>query len=120
MPRRRTPVDFQAVKDIGVKLPDVVDSSTARGSALKVLGRLMACEAIHKSAEPNTLMVRISIDDRTQLIAEHPETYYVTEHYRKHPAVLVRLSYISRRSLEELLGRSWRFVFEEAGAGKRV
>ena len=118
MAPRRAPVDFEVFKAIGLGLPDVVDSSTPRGAALKLRGRLMACEATHRSAEPNSLMLRIGIDERARLIMKHPKVFYVTEHYENSAAVLVRLSRISRSSLAEVLGISWRFVFEKAGGHK--
>ena len=77
-------------------------------------GKLMACPAIHKSAEPETLMVRVSKDERARLIADDPNTYYVTDHYRNYPSVLVRLSRISEEALEMVLGLSWKFVFEKS------
>ena len=62
--------------------------------ALKVRGKLLACLAIHKSAEPESLVVRIDLEQRAGLLEEAPETYYITDHYRNYPAVLVRLSRI--------------------------
>jgi len=53
-------MDLEAVRSMGVALPDVKDASGRRGAALKIKGRLFACTAIHKSAEPDSLMVRIS------------------------------------------------------------
>ena len=48
---------FKTVESIGRTLPDV-DISTAYGKpALKVRGKLLACIASHRSAEPNTLVV---------------------------------------------------------------
>jgi hypothetical protein len=105
-------IDFDLVRGIALRLPDVQASDSARGPALKVRGRLMACPAIHKSAEPNTLMVRVSMEERDQRIATNSDVYYVTDHYRKYPALLVRMSKIERDSLEDLLTCSWRFLFE--------
>jgi len=62
-------LDFAAVREIGLTLPDVKDGTTPRGFALKFRGKVLACEAIHKSAEPNTLMVRVGFDDRARLLA---------------------------------------------------
>ncbi len=73
-------------------------------------GDLLACKAINKSAEPDSLMVRIDFDQRAALLAEAPETYYVTGHYVKYPSVLVRLSRIRRDELRDLLASAWRFV----------
>ena len=107
-------IDFEVVRSIGAALPDVKDASSRRGTALKFKGRLLACEAIHKSAEPNSLMVRISLKRREALLAQNAEAYYLTDHYEPYPAILVRLSRIKRGSLQELLTESWEFVQKEA------
>ena len=106
---------FRAVRSIGTALPDVKDASGPRGTALKINGRLLACAAIHKSAEPDSLMVRIGRERRAALLAQDPGTYYVTKHYEPHAAVLVRLSRVTRPSLERLLAEAWEFVRERAG-----
>jgi hypothetical protein len=107
-------IDFEAVRAIGAALPDVKDASSSRGTALKLKGKLLACKAISKSAEPNSLMVRISPKRREALLAENADTYYLTDHYKPYPAILVRLSRIRRAALKELLTESWEFVREEA------
>ena len=110
----RTKVTFDTVRQIGLALPDVEDSTMHGKLALKVRGKLLACLAIHKSAEPDSLVVRIDLEQRAGLLADAPETYYVTDHYRNYPAVLVRLSRIPVEQLRDLLGASWRFVTSES------
>jgi hypothetical protein len=66
--------------------------------------------ASHKSAEPNTLVVRLGFDQRDAIITDSPETYYLKPHYVGYETVLVRLSRIDRESLKDLLHASWRFV----------
>jgi len=92
----------------------VVHAVSSRGESLKVRGKLMACQAINKSAEPHSIMVRVSKTERKRLIASAPGTYYVTAHYEDYPAVLVRLSAVSRRDLKQLLKASWQFVLEKS------
>jgi hypothetical protein len=88
-----------------------VEEGTAYGTpALKVGGKLMACVAINKSAEPNTLGVIVDFDRRAELLTEAPNTYYLTDHYADHPCVLVRLSQIDKEALKGLLRMSWQFV----------
>ena len=77
---------------------------------LKVSVQLLTCPALHKSAEPNSLVVRIGFDQRANLLAARPAVYYLTDHYVNYPTVLVRLAKIDRSSLENLLGIAWRFV----------
>jgi len=106
----RTGVTFDSVREIGRALPGVEAGATYGSLALKVRGKLLACVAIHKSAEPDSLVVRIDFEQRAGLLAEAPETYYLTEHYRNYPSVLVRLSRIRVDELRDLLAASWRFV----------
>ncbi len=108
MPRHNA--SFDVVREIGLELPDVEVSSTWGSPALKVRGKLLACVAIHKSAEPGSLVVRIDLGQRAALLADAPGTYYVTDHYGPYPAVLVRLSQISKDQLRDLLRSAWRFV----------
>ena len=95
---------FDVVLDAARTLPGVEQSTTWGTDALKVHGRLLACRAIHKSAEPNSIVVKIPIDQREELIAAEPDVYYLTEHYVNFPSVLVRLSKINRDALRDLLG----------------
>lgn len=106
-------IDFDAVRAIGASLPDVRDASGSRGTALKVGKRLLACKAIHKSAEPNSLMVRISVHRREALLGQDPKAYYLTDHYVPYPSILVRLSQVKREPLKQLLTESLEFVRKE-------
>lgn len=108
MPARK--IDFDVVREIALVLPDVEESTIHGVPSLKVRGRLLTCPALHKSAEPDSLAVRIDVDQRTELIAADPSVFYVTEHYEKYPTVLVRLSAIKRKALRELLETAWRFA----------
>ena len=106
----RTKITFDAVREVGLALPDVEDSTMYGSPALKVRGDLLACMAINKSAEPGSLGVRIDFDQRDALLTEAPKTYYVTDHYVNYPIVLVRLSQIRIDELRDLLNAAWRFV----------
>ena len=105
-------IGFDAVREIGLKLPDVVDGTAKRGFALKLNGRLLACEPSNRAAEPDSLMVRLSFEERERLLSDSPDVYYLPDHYVKHPCVLVRLDRISRKRLGELLKNAWRYGME--------
>ena len=92
-----------------------MEESTIHGApSLKVRGKLLTCPAIHRSAEPNTLAVRIDRTERAKLVEAEPSFYYVTDHYLDYPTVLVRLSRIDRNSLKNLLGMAWRFASSQS------
>ena len=105
-----TNVSFDMVRKIGLALPGVEEGTMYGSPALKVHGRLLTCLAIHKSAEPASLVVRTDFDERAALLAEDPETYYLTDHYVNHPVVLVRLSRIQADQLRDLLRSALRFI----------
>lgn len=106
----RMKVTFNVVREIGLALPDVEEGTIYGSPALKVRGNLLTCMAVHRSAEPESLAVRVDFDHRAGLLTEAPETYYLTGHYRNYPVVLVRLSSIRVDQLRDLLGSAWRFV----------
>jgi hypothetical protein len=106
----RTKVTFDTVRKIGIELPGVEDGATYGQAALKVHGKLMACIPSHKSAEPDSLALRIDPEDRAELIANAPEVYYAPEHYLDYPMVLVRLSRVDPAVLRDLLGMAHRYV----------
>lgn len=102
---------FEVVNAVGLGLPDVEAATKYDGSPiLKAAGCFMAGVATHASAEPDTLVVRIDVDDRERLLEDAPETYYLTDYYRPHPVVLVRLSRIDRDALHDLLSVSHRLA----------
>src|SRR5687767_1412968 len=106
---------FATARMVGLALPDVESSTKYDGSpVLKMGGAFMAGLATHRSAEPETLVVRVGLEERECLLEEAPETYYLTDYYRSHPVVLVRLSRIDRDALRDLLSVSWRLTLPKA------
>jgi hypothetical protein len=115
------PVDqFEAVRTVGLLLPDVQATTKYDGSpVLKVGGSFMAGLATHSSAEPDTLVVRVGFEEREWLMEDAPETYYLTDYYRSYPLVLVRLSRVDREGLRDLLSVSWRLTVAKARKASR-
>jgi hypothetical protein len=110
------PRTFAAVEQIGRALPDV-EVTTAWGSpALKVRGRMFACMAAHKSAEPGSLVVMMDFAERDALVADAPDTYYLKDHYLNYPCVLVRLARVPADALRDLVVAAYRYVAAQAHA----
>ena len=101
---------FRRVEAIGRTLPGVEVTTSWGQPALKVRGKMFACIASHKSAEPDTLVVRMDIAARDALIADDPEAYYLKEHYVGYPCVLVRLSRVRADALKDLITGAHRYV----------
>lgn len=114
-------INFDLVREIALALPGVEESTTYGAPSVKVRGKLMACPAIHRSAEPDTLAVRIDFDQRDELIDADPNVYYLKDHYVNYPVVLVRMSQINQDALRDLIDMSWRFAMAKtASKSKRV
>jgi hypothetical protein len=78
---RRSIIDFDIVRKIGLALPDVEDSTAYGSPALKVHGKLLACAPTNRSAEPGSVVIRVDINARAELLAADPNVYYGTDHY---------------------------------------
>ena len=110
VPRQTRKITFETVREMGLALPGVEAGTTYGSPALKVGGRMFACLASHRSAEPDTLVVFVHLDQREELLREEPSIYYLTEHYVNYPLVLVRLRRVHRDALKDLLLGAWTIV----------
>lgn len=110
-------ITFETVRAIGLAMPGVVEGTAYGAPALKVAGQMVACVPSHKSAEPNSLAVRMDFDRRDELLAADPATYYVKPHYMDYPCVLVRLHHVDKTAVRGLLLMGCRFV---SSKGRRL
>lgn len=99
-------VTFDVVRDIAHALPGVEDSTSYGTPALKVRGKLFA--RLHQDGE--AFVLRTDFLDRHILMQADPKVFFITDHYRDYPWVLVRFSAVRRMALPELLERAWRLV----------
>jgi len=88
--RRRTArgLSWAAVRRSFLPLPGVVESTSYRTPAFKVAGKLLA--RLREDGED--LVVRANFEEREMLMVAAPEFFHVTDHYVRHPWVLVRLA----------------------------
>ena len=106
---------FARVRRIGLTMTGVEAATCYDGSPRLLLGGcFMAGLATHESAEADTLVVRADPEERDLLLADAPDTYYLTDYYRKYPLVLVRLSKIDSDALREILAISRRLTLPKA------
>ena len=103
-------ITFDTVREIGMKFPGAEYGTAYGAPALKVHGKMFTCVPTHRSAEPDSLAIRLDFDQRDELIAADPATYYLKDHYVNYPCVLVRLSRIHEDALRDLLQMAVRFV----------
>ena len=101
------PVTFETVREIALSL-DKVEEGTSYGTpAFKIRGALFI--RLHQDFD-STIVVRTDFDQREDLLAADPETYFITDHYRNYPWVLVRLSHVHRDALQDLVRMAHRLA----------
>jgi len=111
---------FDDVREIALSMPDVIETTAYGMPAFKAGKRRFAAQPIARpDVEPNSLGVHITFEERDRLMAARPDVYYLTDHFRPYPGVLVRLSNVSRPELRELLAVAWRLAMEGASRGKK-
>jgi hypothetical protein len=111
---------IDSVIEFGLKLSGVEESPYYGVRALKLNGRMLACTPVSKSAELNSAVVAMGLEQRAALLKEHPLLYYITDHYVPHRTMLIRLSRTSRADLERTLRMAWDFVSSEGAATKSL
>ncbi len=115
----RSTITFETVEQIGLSLPGVEKGLAYGAPALKIRGELLACIPVNRSAEPDSLLVRVDFDDRAELLRGDPAVYYLPEHYVNYAGVLVRLSRVDRGTLRDLLGMAHKFVTHQPKPASR-
>jgi hypothetical protein len=63
-----------------------------------------------RKEEDSIVWIVDSMDERDHLLEIDPKTYFITDHYRDYPSVLVRAERIDAAMLKKMLERRWRKV----------
>src|SRR5271163_4755217 len=98
------PVTFEKVRMLALALPKAEEGTSYGTPAFKVGGTLFV--RLHQDGE--SLVVKIDKNERSMRIKAEPETYYITDHYRNYPWILVRLASVEPDDLRDLLEEAWR------------
>ncbi|HEV2289671.1 MAG TPA: MmcQ/YjbR family DNA-binding protein [Candidatus Acidoferrales bacterium] len=102
---------FNDVRKMALKLDGVEESTSYGTAAFKIHGKLIA----RLKEDGESLVVGTTFEEREEMMAAEPETYYITNHYLNYPWVLVRLSRVHPDALRDLLKGAARL----AAASKR-
>ena len=105
-PAKSNSVGFSRVVRAASHLPGVEKGLSYGTPALKVKGKLLA----RMWEDGETLVLKVDFDSRDAMLKAYPGRFFVTDHYRGYPAVLVRLPKVTDSQLRVLLEDSWRFT----------
>jgi hypothetical protein len=99
MAKTRQGISYDRVRQLGLALPDTEEGTSYGTPALKVKGKLF----VRLREEGDVVVLKMPFELREGLLADDPATYFITDHYREYPYVLVRLARVTEPALRELL-----------------
>jgi hypothetical protein len=93
-------------KDIagyGATLPGIVEGTSYGTPALRVGKAFLT----RYRPEDDSIVIKLPVEEREMRIEAAPAIYFITDHYRAYPAVLVRLANLSKAEMRAILERGW-------------
>lgn len=115
--KRSRPITYDTVRRMALTLPNVKESTSYGTPALKVKGKLFV--RWRNEEDPDTIVLKMPFEQREGLMAEDAETYFITDHYRNYPWILVRLSKVHPDALRELLQIGYRSALDSKHTKER-
>jgi hypothetical protein len=87
-----------------LELPGVEQGTSYGTPSLMVRRRFLA----RLKEDGETVAIRVDFADRDVLLELDPAAFYLTDHYRDYPAMLVRLKQVRPEMLDRLIEDAWR------------
>jgi hypothetical protein len=106
---------FEAIRKMALALEGAEEGTSYGTPAFKVNGALFA----RLRDDIGALVLHMSIEDRQELLAADPETYFITDHYLNYPWILVRLSRVHPDAMRDLLRGAWKSAAAEKRQSKK-
>jgi hypothetical protein len=97
---------WDEVVALAARLPSAERAASYGTPALKVRGKLFA----RLREDGLTLVLRTDEYERAHLLESEPASFFLTDHYREYPWILVRLPQVTPERLAPLLEDAWRRV----------
>ena len=95
---------WEDVRRIALALPGVEEGTSYGTPSFRVAKKFLT----RLKEDGRSIVVKIGMDERELLMEADPKTYFITEHYRAWPAMLVNLASAREDQVRRLLEQSWR------------
>ncbi|MBL6939058.1 MAG: MmcQ/YjbR family DNA-binding protein [Alphaproteobacteria bacterium] len=95
------------LKKVALSFPGAIESTSYGSPAFKIEKKFFTRL---RSEDDSLVWIVDSIDERDSLLEMDPKTYFITDHYKNYPSVLVRISAIDKTMLRRILERRWQAV----------
>lgn len=100
----RKGLTFEDICRIALSFPGVEEGTSYGTPAFRVSRKFIT--RLHDEGE--AMVMRMPFEEREMLMEREPETYFITDHYRDYPTVLVRISTVAEPLFRTLFERNWR------------
>jgi len=101
---KRSRVTLATVRRLALGFPGVEEGLSYGTPGFRVRGKFLA----RMGEDGETLVVKCGDDERDFRMKADPETFFITDHYRGYPTVLVRLTSVTTTELRDVLEQAWR------------
>jgi hypothetical protein len=109
-------VSWDDVREIALALPGVEDGTSYGTPALKRKKKLM----IRLKEDGETVVMIVGFDNRELLMNARPEAFFITDHYRNYPSVLMRMAKVSVGEAKDVVGMTWRQAWQKTRTGRKT
>ena len=97
---------FKTVRKIALSLPHAEERPSYGTPGFFVRKKIFA----RLLPDDDLVVLKIDLDRRDVLMESDPQTYFITDHYRNYPMLIVRLSAVDPNDLRELLKSAWQIA----------
>ncbi|HEY7094147.1 MAG TPA: MmcQ/YjbR family DNA-binding protein [Ktedonobacterales bacterium] len=97
-------VTFETVREIALALPGVEEGTSYGTPAFRVRGKFLA----RLREDDETLVIKCDYAERDLRLEINPAAFFITDHYRGYPMLLVCLAAVEEDDLRDLLELAWR------------
>ena len=94
---------YDSVRKAALSFAGIEESTSYGTAALKVRGKLL----VRLKEDNETLVLRVAWEERERVLTLYPEQFFLTEHYRKGPWVLLRLKTARAAQIKAALSHAW-------------
>jgi len=93
------------LKKIALSFPETAEGVSYTHPAFLAFGKFFT----RYRKEDNSFVLTVSgMEHRDMLLEMDPKTYFITDHYKSFPGVLVRLERVTQEEVRAMLERRWR------------
>lgn len=103
---KRRGVTVEAARRLLLEFPGVEEGPCYGTAGFRVRGKFLA----RLRDNDATLVVKCGDVERDLRMQADPRTFFITEHYRGYPTVLVRLASVTKDDLHDVLEVGWRRI----------